>query len=138
MNQTDELTGTIVLVHPDLTKDPAGRPGEVGVITGLDQHGDNAYVSFGKSGQLIYGLDALLVPRSPAEIQEILSKHHSKLSVADHTALFRIALLQDYKPSTVNIKTAFSLALQSETVRKYGMQSVQEAFNLQQEYYMER
>jgi len=134
MNQTDELTGTLVLVHPDLTKDPAGRPGEPGVITGLDQHGDNAYVSFGKSGQLMYGLDALLVPRPRAEIQETLSRHGSELSLADHTALFRIALLQDYNPSSANIKTAFSLALQSETVRKYGMQSVQEALNLQQEY----
>ena len=138
MTQTDELTGTIVLVHPDLTKDPAGRPGEVGVITGLDQYGDNAYVSFGKSGQLMYGLDALLVPRPPAEIQEALSRHGRDLNIADHTALFRIALLQDYNPSSANTKTAFSLALQSETVRKHGMRSVQEAFNLQQEYYMER
>src|ERR1700733_3416088 len=104
MNQTDELTGTLVLVHPDLTKDPAGRPGEVGIITGLDQYGDNAYVSFGKSGQLMYGLDALLVPRIPAEIQETLSREHSKLSVADHTALFRIALLQDYNPTSANTK----------------------------------
>jgi len=138
MNHTDELTGTLVLVHPDLTKDPAGRPGEVGVISGLDQHGDNAYVSFGKNGQLLYGLDALLVPRPPAEIQEVLTRRGKELNISDHTALFRIALLQDYKTSSANIKTAFSLALQSEVVRKHGMRSVQEAFNLQQEYYMDR
>ena len=86
----------------------------------------------------MYGLDALLVPRPPAEIQETLSRNGRDLNIADHTALFRIALLQEYNPNPTNIKTAFSLALQSETVRKHGMRSVQEAFNLQQEYYMER
>ncbi len=48
MNRTDELPGTLVLIHPDLTKDPAGRPGQIGVITDTDRNGDNAFVGFGK------------------------------------------------------------------------------------------
>jgi hypothetical protein len=138
MNHTDELTGTHVLVHPGLTRDPAGRAGETGVITGLDHNGDNAYVSFGKKGQLMYGLDAILVPRTPDEIKETLSRRGSELNVADHTALFRMALLLEFGQSASNMKTALTLASESDAVRKHSMISVQEAFNLRHEYAMER
>lgn len=138
MNRTDELAGTLVLVHPELTKDPAGRPGQVGVITGTDHHGDNAYVGFGKSGQLMYGLDALLLLKPSAEIQQTLKEQGAKLNIRDHTALFRIALLQEYNPSSANIKTALNLALQSETVRNLATKSVEEVLGIKQEQYVAR
>lgn len=138
MNRTDELAGTLVLVHPELTKDPAGRPGQVGVITGTDHNGDNAYVGFGKNGQGMYGLDALLVLKPSADIQSALTEHGAKLNIQDHTALFRMALLQEYNPSSANIKTALNLALQSETVRNLATKSVEEALGIKQGQYVER
>jgi hypothetical protein len=138
MNRTDELAGTLVLVHPDLTKDPAGRPRQIGVITGTDHSGDNAYVGFGKSGQLMYGLDALLVLKPSADIQQTLKDQGAKLNIQDHTALFRIALLQDYNPTPANIKTALNLTLQSETVRNLATQSIEEKLGIRQEHYLER
>lgn len=138
MNRSDELAGTLVLVHPELTKDPAGRPGQIGVITGTDHHGDNAYVGFGKSGQLMYGLDALLVLKPSADIQRGMTENAGKLNINDHNALFRMALLQDYNPIAVNIKTALTLALQSETVRNLATRSVEDMLGIKQEHYLER
>jgi hypothetical protein len=136
MNRTDELAGTLVIVHPELTKDPAGRPGQIGVVTGTDHHGENAYVGFGRNGQGTYGLDALLVLQRPIKIQEAL--RDPKLNISDHTALFRIALLQDYNPTMANIKTALNLAMQSETVRKLATVSVEEQLRLKHQYEPQR
>lgn len=121
----DELIGQLVLVHPELTTDPAGKSGQVGVITGADLANDNIYVGFGKNGQGLYGTDALLIIKPHNQIQEALQQHKMDMPLDDFKALFQISLLQEFRQSTANMKTAMSLAMQSETVRNHSMRSIE-------------
>jgi hypothetical protein len=61
----DELIGQLAVVHPELTKDPAGKSGQVGIITGTELENDNIYVGFGRNGQGLYGTDALATVTTP-------------------------------------------------------------------------
>lgn len=121
----DELVGQLVLVHPNLTTDPAGNSGQIGVITGADLENDNIYVGFGKNGQGLYGTDALLIIKPHNQIQEALQQHKMDMPLDDFKALFQISLLQEFRQSTANMKTAMSLAMQSETVRNHSMRSIE-------------
>lgn len=138
INPSEELIGQPVLVHPELTSDPAGKSGQVGLITGTDLENDNVYVGFGRNGQGLYGTDALLLLKPNEQIKQNLQEHKSALSVNDYKSLFQISLLQELRPSTANIKTAMSLALQSETVRNLSMRSVEDALGLRQQQSLER
>ena len=138
MNPSDELIGQLVLVHPELTSDPAGKSGHVGIITGTELENDNIYVGFGRNGQGLYGTDALLLLKPNEQIKQNLQENKSALSVNDYKSLFQISLLQELRPSTATIKTAMSLAMQSETVRNLSMRSVEDALGLHQQQTMER
>lgn len=138
INPSDELIGQLVLVHPLLTADPAGKPGQVGIITGTDLENDNIYVGFGRNGQGLYGTDALLLLKPAEQLKALLQEHKQDLSVHDYKALFQISLLQEFRQSTANIKTAMSLALQSETVRNYCMRSIEDSLGLRQQHSVER
>jgi short subunit fatty acids transporter len=134
----DELIGQLVLVHPELTKDPAGKSGQVGIITGTELENDNIYVGFGRNGQGLYGTDALLLLRPAEQLKDLLHEQKQQLSIPDYKAVFQIALLQELIPTTAKIKTAMSLALQSDTVRNLAMRSVEDALGLQRDNYPER
>lgn len=121
----DELIGQLVLVHPQLTSDPAGKSGMVGVITGADLQNDNIYVGFGKNGQGLYGTDALLMLKPHNQIQEALQEHKQEMPLDDFKALFQISLLQEFRQSSANMKTAMSLAMQSENVRNHSMRTIE-------------
>jgi hypothetical protein len=138
INPSDELVGQLVLIHPGLTGDPAGKSGQVGIITGTELENDNIYVGFGKQGQGLYGTDALLMLRPAEQLKQILQELKPELSFEDYKALFQIALLKEFRPTTANIKTAMSLALQSETVRNYSMRSIEDTLGLRQQQSMER
>lgn len=138
LNPSEELIGQLVLVHPQLTGDPAGKSGQVGIITGTELEHDNIYVGFGRNGQGLYGTDALLLLKPAAQIKDLLQEHKQALSVADYKALFQISLLQEFKQSTANIKSAMSLALQSETVRNLSMRSIEDALGLRQQPSLDR
>lgn len=138
MNPSDELIGQLVLVHPELTSDPAGKSGQVGIITGTELENDNVYVGFGKRGQGRYGTDALLLLKPAEQLKALLNEHKQVLSVTDYKALFQISLLQEFRQSTANTKTAMSLALQSETIRNLSMRSVEDALGLRQQQSLER
>jgi hypothetical protein len=134
----DELIGQLAVVHPDLTSDPAGRPGQVGIITGTDLENDNVFVGFGRNGQGLYGTDALLLLKPAYQIKQNLEAHKAGLSLEDNKALFQISLIQELHPSAANMKTALSLALQSETVRNLSLRSVEDALGLQRDNYITR
>jgi len=138
MNPSDDLIGTLVLVHPQLPKDPAAKSGQVGIITGADLDHENIYVGFGRNGQGLYGPDALLLLKPAEQLKELLQAHKQELSVADYKALFQISLLQELRQTTANIKTAMSLALQNPTVMHYSMQSLEDRLGLRRQQSMER
>ncbi|WDF80759.1 hypothetical protein PQ469_12150 [Mucilaginibacter sp. KACC 22773] len=94
MSKTDEMTGTFVLVNPDLAHDPAGRQNQVGLVTEADLDSDDIYVSFGKNGQSRYSSDALLVLKSNISVYNEMMDNRMKLSSGDFKTLFRVNLLQ--------------------------------------------
>ncbi|WP_454802969.1 hypothetical protein [Mucilaginibacter phyllosphaerae] len=134
----DELIGQLVLVHPELTRDPAGKSGQIGMITGTELENDNIYVGFGRNGQGLYGTDALLLLRPAEQLKDLLHEQKQRLSIPDYKAVFQIALLQELIPTTAKLKTAMSLALQNDTVRNLAMRSVEDALGLQRGKYPER
>ena len=138
MYTSDELIGTLVLVHPALSNDPAGKTGQVGIVTGADLDNDNIFVGFGRNGQGIYGSDALLILKPAEQLKELLQKKMLELSVPDYKALFQISLLQEFRQSTANTKTAMSLALQNEIVMGYSMQSLEDKLGLRRQQSIER
>ena len=138
LNPEEELIGQPVLVHPRLTGDPAGKTGQVGIITGTELENDNIYVGFGRRGHGLYGTDALLMLKPLEQIQQNFEAHKNELSTAEFKALFQISLLKSFAQSPANIKTAMSLALTSETVRNLSMRTVEDAMGLSRNPYVER
>jgi hypothetical protein len=140
MNQSDELRGTMVLIHPDLTNDPAGMPNQIGVITGTEMEYDNVFVGFGKSGQALYSMDAVLILKNAGSIFRDLAEHKTDLNVNDYQALYTIALLQDREPSPANQLKALDLARNSATVRDLSTESIEKArgLHVMQNQFIER
>jgi len=69
---TDDLKGTPVLVHPELSYDPAGKQNQVGVISKADLMNDDVFVSF--NGELaLYPAEALFVLLPNEEIHQNLA-----------------------------------------------------------------
>jgi hypothetical protein len=138
MQTSDELIGTMVLIHPQLTNDPADKAGKVGIITGADLEKDNIFVGFGRAGQGVYGSDAVLLLRPAEQLKDLLEKYKVDMDVKDYGTLYQIALLKEFRQSTANIKTAMSLALQNPTVMGYSMQSLEDKLGLRQQQMMQR
>ena len=138
LNPEEQLIGQPVMVHPALTSDPAGKSGQVGIITATELENDNIYVGFGRKGQGLYGTDALLILKPLEQIEQNLEERKNDLNIADYKALFQISLLRSFAQSPANIKTAMSLALQSETVRNLSMRTVEDAIGLNRHQTLER
>jgi len=137
MNRTDDLTGTLVLVHPDLQDDPANRQNHIGMITHADIANDNFIVSFGKGEQALYSSDALLILKPANDIYRDLLSHQKELEKADFKALFQISLLQEHGTSGQN-KSAIMLAMQNDILRSYSMFTLEDALKAGQNLAIER
>jgi hypothetical protein len=92
----DELTGTLILVHPQLPSDLANQQGRIGMITYADLERDDVYVSFGKAGQSLYSTDALMVLKESNKIYRELVTGFKELEKDDFKTLFQINLLQEH------------------------------------------
>ncbi|MGF7079699.1 hypothetical protein [Mucilaginibacter sp. UYCu711] len=106
----DDLTGTLVLVHPQLPSDPASRQGQIGMITSADLVRDDVFVSFGKGEQALYATNALLVLKEPDKLYRELISNFKELEKNNFKTLFQINLLQQHSTSK-QIKTGMELAL---------------------------
>jgi hypothetical protein len=126
MNSSDDLTGSLVLVHPDLQEDMANKQNQIGMITHADLANDNIIVSFGKGEQALYSSDALLILKPANDIYRALMTSHKHLETEDYKALFQISLLQDYG-SSGQTKTAMELAMKSDVLRNYSMVTLEDA-----------
>src|ERR1700744_891544 len=140
MNTTTELRGAMVLIHPELTADPAGKSGQIGVITGYEPENDNVYVGFGKQGQGLYGTDAVLMLRNAPAIFSEIAEHKHDNTIADHKALYTIALIQDNHPKAADTVKALELARSSKNTLAFATRSVEQLLGLENSVhqYMER
>jgi hypothetical protein len=124
MKTNEELTGMLVMVHPDLKRDPAGRQGQPGIITYADTKSDDIYVSFGKNETGLYSSDALLVMRPSNFIHREAVKNVLQISTPDFKTLFQIARIMD-SAGLKDQRAAMQLALTNETVRGHSMRTLQ-------------
>jgi hypothetical protein len=132
MDTANELRGTMVLIHPDLTRDPAGKSGEVGVVTGYEPENDNVYVGFGKGGQGLYGTDAVLVLRNGPAIFDEFAQQKPYMSADDAGIVFKIGLFQDASPSPGNTVIALELAAKNPVVRQMVTRSLEHQLGIEQ------
>jgi hypothetical protein len=137
MNRTDDLTGSLVLVHPELQDDKAKKQNQIGMITHADLENDNVIVSFGKGEQALYSTDALLTLKPANDIYRDLLSNNKELDKADFKALFQISLLQEYGSSS-QTKTAMELAMKNDTLRNFSMVTLEDLLNRGQAQSMER
>jgi hypothetical protein len=128
MNPNDELTGTQVLVHPELPDDPMQQQGRLGIITFTDLSSDEIFVSFGKE-QGLYSSDALLVFRKPDDIYRDLLNHTREIDTKDIKDLYRIGMLLD-SGRAPDQKAAMEMAAGNPAIHSYTFMTLQEKLGL--------
>lgn len=128
MNNPEELTGMLALVHPALSHDPAGKQNQVGMITDADLANDDIYIGFAKGEQGRYSADAVLIMKPANTIHFDLMQNRLKLEVTDFKTLMRIALLRQGHPTMADKRSAMAMAMQNETLRNNSMATVAEAY----------
>lgn len=129
MNQSDDLTGTMVLVHPELPEDPVNKQGQTGMIMFADLDKDDIYVTFGKNERALYGSDALLVFKKPNDIYKELMTNVRDIPVSDMKALYRIGMLLDTGTGK-DVKEAMQLAVDNPGIHSRAMETLQSKLGL--------
>lgn len=125
----DELTGTLVLVHPEPEFDPAGRRNELGIVVNCDLDSDNISVGFQDNTRCLFTSDALLVLLPDEDI-------HRKLAGLDHHApweniksLTQIDLVLRYGTGDKHFK-ALELARDNQSVHSLCLQSLADSLGM--------
>lgn len=127
----EDLIGTAVLVHRELTKDPVGRQGQVGMIISADVAKDEVFVGFGNNKPGLYSSDALLVLKPHQDLFKDLMANTRDLDQRDFKALLRISMLVE-DGSNRSQRYALMLAMTSEQVLNYSTQSLEDKLELRQ------
>lgn len=128
----DDLTGTLVLVHPNLMTDPVQRQGQVGMITSTNLEKDEVYVGFGNSPLGLYSTDALLVLKPYQNLYQDILTHIKEMDTPDFKILMEISLLQE-KNSVNQLRDAMELAGTNERTLNFSTISLQEKLGLVRE-----
>ncbi|MDB5087875.1 MAG: hypothetical protein JWR09_1869 [Mucilaginibacter sp.] len=129
----DELTGTIVMVHPELFDDPVGRNGEIGVITVTDLSDDLVRVKFEDDQRGLYATNALLIFKPSEQIYQQLKQEAMQLTPATFKDLKNIALLLDYGTPQQQRK-AMEIAQKNPVSASSALVSLEESLGISQTY----
>lgn len=125
----EDLTGTMVLVHPELTADPAQRQGQIGLITGIDLPNDEIQVGFGSRPLALYSTNALLVLKPHNELYRDLLTDVQQMKAQDFKTLLRISMIQE-NGSPRQLKDALKMAMSNGQTLKYSTVSLQDKLDL--------
>jgi hypothetical protein len=137
MNKHDELSGTLVLVHPQLLTDPAEKKNQIGIIASAEIENDNVIVSFGNDGQALFSADALLVLKKPASIHFDTMQDHLEMNTQNFKDLLRVGMLANSN-STKDHRQAIEISRDNPAVLAYSMASLEEELGLKQDYSVSR
>lgn len=125
----EDLTGTMVLVHPELTTDPAKRQGQIGMITSADLNNDIIRVGFGNAPVALYSTDALLVLKPHNDLYKDLLTDVKQMEVQDFKTLLRVSMILE-NGSPNQLKQALEMVMANEQTLKYGTVSLQDKLAL--------
>nr|WP_294791032.1 hypothetical protein [uncultured Mucilaginibacter sp.] len=124
MKPTDELTGMLVLVHPELSNDPANKQGKVGMITGAELDHDDVYVSFGKGEQALYSTDALLVFKPENDLYTTIMTKGKDAGPDVFKKLFQVNLMQQHGITPL-VRKAMQLVSDDKVARDFSMDTLE-------------
>ena len=127
----DELTGTLVLVHPGLRDFSTSNNCLIGMITADDLTRDIIYVSFGMSEQTMYTAEALLTLRRSNLIYSDMMRNSTKLDTLDFKDIFKICMLLD-SGLMKDRRKAIELSRYNDVIRSYTMAPLTEVFGIRQ------
>ena len=125
---TDELSGTVVLVHPNLLTDPANKKNQIGIITSADLENDNVVVSFGDDGEALFSSDALLVLRKPDEIRDAALLDETLMPYPDFYDIMEACMLVELSLH----REAVRMAMENPMVLEYAMDRMDYELGLDQ------
>jgi len=138
MNNQDELTGTLVLVHPKLKNDPANKKNKVGMIESFDLENDTFLVGFGNQAKAVFTMDALLVLRDPEEIQADLDDDATLLPFYDYNDIAEVLLFAGL-PEKEYRRAAIELAQKKcPEVLEYTVMPLKDKLPPKQQQYISR
>jgi len=96
----ENLNGTLVLVRPDLTIDPADGQGKVAVVTYDWQQSNEIYVNFANGREGIYPPEFLLKLKDRQDILSDLKKDGASMPLDSFKDLYKVGMLLDRGTST--------------------------------------
>jgi hypothetical protein len=91
----ENLNGTLVLVRPDLTIDPASRQGKVAIVTYDREQSKEVYVSFNNGREAMYPPEFLLKLKDKQTILNDLTANGRSMPLDNFKDLYKISLLLD-------------------------------------------
>lgn len=121
----EELTGRLVVVHPELTVDPVSRQGQIGVIAMADLKSDTISVGFGGGLLGKYSTDALLVLRDKNELYQDIMTGVKEMDINTFKELLDINMKQEYSDYG-HTSAALKIAIENPEVMKRSMISLEE------------
>jgi hypothetical protein len=137
MMNRNELHGTLVLVHPGLENDPAGKQGKVGILTYVDSS-DEIFVSFDNNqSEGKYSPNALLQLKERSELFPDMMKEAATLNLDDFKDLYKISLLQD-RGRNVDIWDALEIAGSNPAIWARSLVPVENSIPLKMEQFIGR
>jgi len=121
----EELTGQLVVVHPQLTTDPVSRQGQIGVIATADIKKDTISVGFGSGPIGKYSSDALLVLKDKNELYQDAMTGVKDMDAKTFHDLLELNMKQE-RSGYGNVSAAMKIALDSPEVMKRSMISLED------------
>lgn len=128
----ENLIGTLAMVHPGLSQDPARKQGQIGVVTYVSKENHDIYMSFPGQGESVYNGDSVLRLKDKNKVLEVLVNEGDDMAVDDFKDLYKVSLLQDRGTST-GIVSALEIARDNPNIWDKTLETANEGQNLQLE-----
>ncbi|UOE52591.1 hypothetical protein MTO98_16055 [Mucilaginibacter sp. SMC90] len=100
MQNSENLNGTLVIVRPDLTIDPANGQGKVAIVTYDRQQSNEVYVNFANGREGVYPPELLLKLKDRQTILSDLKRDGAAMPLDNFKDLYKVGLLLDRGTST--------------------------------------
>ena len=114
-----DLIDKPVLVHPNLTTDPADRQGQLGTVSHVSYDNEVIEVSFADGHKSLYATDALLVLKPHSELFREMMDALKQMGPQDFKTLLRISMILENGTPRQQYE-ALDLALVNEEVLRFA------------------
>jgi hypothetical protein len=120
--KNEKITGSLVLVDPQVKNDPMNKQGQIGILTYAREANEN-YVSFPKGGESVYAAKDLFLLKPKSEILMELMQNGHQLPVSDFKAMYKMMMLQDLGGAS-NLMSAMEIARDHPAIRDKTLEAV--------------